>query len=230
MFAKFTKVRTAVCAAVALLFSVGAAHADIHVQGSGKIKVKPDLARIVLAIITEGETAAGAMDANSAAMKRLFEMCKALGIDEKDVATLHYNIQPKYRHVKDSPPVLIGYTVSHEIQVTVHKLDDAGRVLDALVKEGANRVSSITFAVSNPEKYLDEARDLAMADALKKAERLAKGGKVTLGKVKSISELNHAPMEWRYELAAMPKDRSFVPFASGEKDLGVNVNVVFTIG
>ncbi len=223
-----SKRRTAMCAVVALLVGVSSARADIIVTGNGKVVVVPDIAFLALAVVTDGPTAAEAMDANSEAVRRLFAMCKSLGIDERDVQTSSYSIQPKYRYPKDAEPVLIGYTVSHQITVKVRKLSEAGKVIDSLVKEGANRVQSITFAVSDPQKAMDEARAKAMADALRKAEIFAKGGKVTLGQVKSISEQQPAPPMWRFELDQGAKG-SDVPLAPGEKELDVHVTVVFKI-
>lgn len=224
-----TKGRTAVCALVALLVGVSSARADVTVTGSGKITVLPDIAYITLAVVTDGATAAEALDANSAAMRRLFKLLEALGIAERDVQTSQFGVAPKYRRVKDGEPVLIGYTVTNQITVKVRKLDEAGKVIDALVKEGANRVSGITFAVEDPEKAMDEARAKAMADAARKAGIFAKGGNVTLGSVKSINESHNAPaLRWHYELQAAPfKDG--VPFKPGEQDLTVHVTVVYSI-
>src|SRR5262245_59950471 len=131
------KVRAALIAALALLTFTAAARADISVTGNGKVTVVPDIAYITLAVVTDGATASDAMDANSAAMKKLFALLGRLGVEERDVETTHFSVSPKYRHPKDGEPVLIGYTVTNQITVKVRKMNDTGKVLDALVKEGA---------------------------------------------------------------------------------------------
>jgi uncharacterized protein YggE len=216
------------CTLAGVLLSGSAARADVIVTGTGKVVVVPDIAFITLAVVTDGDTASSALDANNVAMRRLFKLLADLGIDERDVQTSHFSISPKYRHPAGSEPILIGYTVSNQITVTVRQLDEMGTVLDSLVKEGANRVSSVTFAVSDPEKAMDEARAKAMADAKRKADIYAKGGNVTLGPVVRITETDNAPaMRWQYEAAAL---KPGVPLAHGEKELTVTVTVVYAIG
>jgi uncharacterized protein YggE len=225
------KARVAVCTAVALLAFTAAARADVTVSGTGKVTVRPDIAYIALGVVTDGNTASEALPANSAAMRKLFDLIARLGIAERDVETTDFSVSPKYSHPKDAEPVLVGYTVTNQVRVKVRKLDDAGTVLDALVKEGANRVSAVTFSVADPEKALDEARARAMADALQKAEIYAQGGKVSLGPVKSIAEQNVATPQWRYAPEAfMAGKAGGVPLAQGEHELSVSVTVVYALG
>jgi uncharacterized protein YggE len=225
------KARAAVCAALALLTLTAAARADITVGGTGKVTVVPDVAYLTLGVVTDGGTASEALDANNAAMRRLFALIARFGIAERDVETTGFAVSPKYRHPRDGEPVLTGYTVTNQVQVKVRRMGDTGKVLDALVKEGANRVSAVTFAVADPEKALDEARARAMADARRKAGIYAQGGQVSLGPVQSISEHNVAAPQWRYAAEAFlgAKDAG-VPLAQGEKELIVSVTVVYAVG
>jgi uncharacterized protein YggE len=221
------KARVALCSMLAVLCFGAAARAEIAVTGTGKVVVVPDIASITLAVVTDGSTAAQALEENNAAMRRLFKLLGDLGIAERDVQTSHFGVTPRYHQVKDQPPVLVGYTVTNQVTIRVRKLGDTGKVLDSLVKAGANQVSSITFAVADPEKQLDQARALAMANARKKAEKYAAAAGAAVGKVLRISEQQFAPqMEWRYDLKAAAS----VPLAPGEQEVTVNVNVVYEIG
>jgi uncharacterized protein YggE len=223
------KGRVAVCAALALLLTVSAARADITVSGTGKITVVPDVAFISLAVVTDGDTAAGALDANGTGMRNVLKRLAQFGIAEADVQTTHFGVRPKYRHAQNSEPVLIGYTVTNQISVKIRKLTHTGEVLDGLVKEGANRIDSVTFTVSDPDRLLDEARARAMAHAKRKAEVYANGGEVSLGKVIQITESHDAPsLQWRFEGAQATKGE--VPLAPGERELSVQVTVVYATG
>src|SRR5262249_42280454 len=132
------------CALAAILLTALTARADITVTGEGKVTVVPDLAHVSVGVVTRGKTAADAMAADNAAMKALFAALKELSINERDVQTISFTVAPWYEHLvenyKDRPPTLVGYTVTNQISVTVRHVDDIGKVVDSLVKEGANRV------------------------------------------------------------------------------------------
>jgi uncharacterized protein YggE len=163
-------------------------------------------------------------------MKALFERLKKLGIADRDVQTIALNLTPKYRHVKDHEPELIGYTASHQITVTVRKVDETGTVIDALVQDGANQVQGISFGVEGSEKLMDEARVKAVADARRKADLYAAAAGVAVGKVVSISEVT---VDWpQSRVWSLQEFKAAAPgtdIAKGEQHLSVNVTVVFGI-
>jgi hypothetical protein len=215
----------------ALLLASLSAQANISVQGDGKLILVPNKATITLGVVSDGQTAAQALSANADAMKTLFQRLKDLGIADRDVQTIALHLTPKYRHVKDQEPVLIGYTASHQIAVTVRKVDDTGAVLDALVKDGANQVQGISFGVEENEKLMDEARMKAVVDARRKAELYASAGGVTVGKVVSISEVYSGwPTPKFFSLDEFRSAAPGTPIAKGEMTLSVSVSVVFAIG
>jgi uncharacterized protein YggE len=239
-------------AVLAVMLSTIAARADIHVSGDGKVTVVPNLAQLMLSLNSEGPTAADALDANNAAMKALLKKLAGFGIADKDVQTTGFHVAPKYKQEKDKDPVLVGYVVSHSLTVKVRNIDDTGKVVDALVKNGVQedngvfgclppdfvetaapilRVDGVTFTLDDETKALDEARKAAVADARRKAELYAAAAGVSVGKVLSISEVtvNWAPRMWsEQELKAAGPDG--VPFSKGEQQVSANVTVVFAIG
>jgi uncharacterized protein YggE len=216
--------------ALLVLLAAGlTARAEVAVNVHGEVSTVPDSGHISAGVITDGKTAADALDANNKAMRKLLDRLKALGIDPRDVQTASFNLTPKYRYPKDAAPELIGYTVNHQLSILVKKLDQAGVVMDDLVKDGANQVNGITFAVKDTQKLLDEARKLAIADARRKAEIYAAGAGVKLGKVLRISEV-----EVGYPVPRMLSREEFakggVPLATGELKLSINVTVAWEIG
>jgi uncharacterized protein YggE len=216
-------------AVATLLLGTLSAQANITVQGEGKIVAVPNKAQITLGVVTDGKTATDALKTNSEAMKALFKKLTELGIADRDVQTVGLHLTPKYRPVKDQEPVLVGYTASHQITVTVRKVDDTGAVIDALVQDGANQVQGISFGLDDVEKLLDEARVKAVADARRKADLYAKAAGVSAGPVVSISEVNvgwPTPRVWSMEeFRAIPG----TPIAKGEQQLSVTVTMVFSL-
>jgi uncharacterized protein YggE len=205
------------------------ASANVTVSGTGKVFYVPDVGHIQVGVSSDGTTAEEAWQKNGAAVRRLFEVLKSLGIEEKDFKTSGLNLAPRYVQRKDQEPLLVGYTATYDLSVTVRKLKDIGKVLDGLVSGGANRHMNISLGCSDPERLLDEARARAAAEARKKAGTFAAAAGAELGPVASISEGQVSP--WRTvacEAAALAADKG-LPIAAGEQELSVTVTVVYSL-
>ena len=219
----------ALASLASVVLFAGLASANINVSGTGKVTYVPDVGYVSVGVFGEGGTAQEAWEKNRAAVERIFAALQKLGIDAKDVQTTNLNVSPKYQYPKDQPPVLIGYTVSYDLQVTVRKLDQMGRVLDSLVEGGANRNMGIRFGCSDPERLLDEARAKAVADARKKANLYATGAGAALGQVLEIRENADVPTRgFRFEYAAPMADKG-LPIAVGQQEMTVTVYLTFAI-
>jgi uncharacterized protein len=212
---------------VALLFA-GLASANVTVTGNGKVTYVPDLLHVVAGVASDGKTATEAWQKNEAAVQKMFEALKAFGIDPKDVRTSGLNLSPRYVQHAGQEPELVGYTASYDLSVTVRKLADAGRVLDALVDNGANRHMNIAFGSSELDKLTDEARTRAAAEARRKAQLYVTAAGASLGDVIAISEGQlPVPQYFPYERAL--KADAGLSLAAGQQELSVNITVVYGI-
>jgi uncharacterized protein YggE len=209
----------------------GVAQASITVTGTGKIRYTPDLAHLGFGVTSEGNTAAEAWKKNADKVKRIFDALKALGLPEKDLQTGSIGVSPKYHYEKDKEPRLIGYVASYDLNVTVRKLPEVGKVLDAAVEAGVNQRASISFAASDPDKMIQQARLAAVTEARAKARMLAEGAGASLGLVRSISEGSQSP--WRVHELAIPAKADFasrpLPVAAGEQEISVSVTVTYDL-
>ena len=166
---------------LALLGALPAAHADdekprrsITVSASGTVSVEPDQARITSGVTADGATAREALTANTAAMQKVIGALKEAGIDAKDIQTASFRVEPRYtRPIEGQAPKIDGYSVTNEVQVLVRDLDKLGDILDRLVTAGANQTAGLNFEVSKAETLLDEARQQAVANALRRAKLYA---------------------------------------------------------
>ena len=212
---------------VALVFA-GFASANVSVSGTGKVTYVPDLVHVSVGVSSDGKTANEAWQKNEEIVRKLFDVLKTFGIDAKDMKTTGLNITPRYVHHKDQEPELVGYTATYDLNVTVRKLDDAGRVMDTLVENGANRHMNIAFGHSDIEKLMDEARTKAAAEARKNAELYVTASGASLGQVISISEGQaYAPNFFAYERQS--KLDAGLAIAAGTQDLSVSITVVYAI-
>ena len=221
-----------VYSAVALLLVASPSWANITVTGRGKVKYTPNIAYVTVTASTDAATANDAWHHNSEVVQKMFDALKDLGIEEKDFKTAGVGIQPRYDRPKDKAPVVVGYTASYHLTVSVRDLKGLGKLLDRLVDAGANRGMQISFGMENPEELLDQARLAAVLDARKKAEIYTKGAGGSLGGVVSIVEGNFGGYQkFHYEHQAVPASHgdSSLPIAAGQQELEVIVTVTYTI-
>lgn len=160
----------------------------VTVSGTGSVLAEPDLARLTAGLVTEGATAKAALAGNTTAMRAVIAEIKAQGIDARDVQTTSFHVEPVMAHPKDGAPRISGYRVNNQVSVTVRDLDKVGDVLDKLVSSGANQVYGLAFEVSKADSLKDEARKLAVENALRRAKLLATAAGAEVGRVVQISE------------------------------------------
>lgn len=206
------------------------ATSTISVSGEGRVAASPDMATISLGVTTFGDSAAAAMAKNSEELTKVMANLTAAGIEAKDIQTTGLMLNPNWSYDSSGGAGTInGYTAMNMVNVRVRALDGLGAVLDAAVKDGANTLNGLTFGIADPQPVTDEARKLAVADAVRKAGLLAEAAGVKLGAVTSISEqtgyTDPAPM-FRAEASAAPGG---VPVAGGEVAMTINVNMTWSL-
>jgi len=205
----------------------------LNIAGSAEVHAAPDAALVSTGVVTESDTAAAALKANSAALAKVIETIRSYGIEAKDLQTSGLSLEPRYyRPDKPSPtdrPRIIGYTAANELTVRVRDLAKLGDLLDKVTVAGANRIDGIAFIVSNQEGLLDEARQKAVANAKDKAELYARAAGFTLGKVMSLTE-ESVPSPRPMARAMMASGASApVPVEAGEMTLSARVRMVWSL-
>jgi uncharacterized protein YggE len=204
----------------------------LDITATGEVTRVPDVAVISAGVVTRQQTASAAIQENSARMERVLAALKRAGIAERDVQTSSLNLNPEYRYDQNQPPQLVGYTASNQVSVRFRDIRSSGKILDALVGEGANQISGPNLTIDKPEAALDEARQQAIANGRARAELYARSLGMRVARVVSVSEGggNFAPpppmpvmMEARMAGAA---DTKVVP---GEQKLQVSISMVFDL-
>ena len=228
----------AAAAVIGLLAAISPAFAEggkmpriISLSGHGEVRATPDIAYVTSGVVTQGATAADALAANTKAMTDLFAALKESGIEDRDVQTSNFSVQPRYDFSNNQAPKMVGYDVSNNVTVTLRKVDTLGALLDRMVQSGSNQISGISFDVSKPDDAMDEARKLATEDATRKAKVYAKAMGIELGNVMQVSEGSAAQPPMPMVRSTMMKADAAppVPMAAGEQTLAVDVNVIWEI-
>ena len=184
-----------------------------------------------LGVEVERRTVAAAREAAAASQQAIIEALKANGVDEKDIQTVRFSVQPRY----DSPNrvrVLSGYNLSNVVSITVREIDKASAAIDAAVAAGGDSVvvQGISFAIDDPTDLREEARRAAVEDAKERASQLADAAGVKLGRPISIVESGFTPFPQLGiggELFA--RADTATPIQAGELDIVVSVNILYAI-
>jgi uncharacterized protein YggE len=203
---------------------------SVSVAATGSITVEPDIATIVAGVVAEGDTARDATSKNSALMGKLIEGLKSSGIAAKDIQTTAINVEPRYQNFKDGrPSVINGYRVVNHVKIVARDLKRLGEVLDQAVTLGANQVSSIAFDVSNAEELRDDARRIAMANALRRAKLYAEAAGSSVGAVLQISEEPRGNLPRPVASGRAMMAAEAVPVEAGTQKLEVHVYVTWAL-
>lgn len=210
--------------------------ATIVVTGEGTAETTPDMALVDLGVVKDGKTAREALDANNKAMADVLAALKEAGIEDRDLQTSGFMINPQYQYPQSStgenpPPVLIGFQVTNTVTLRVRDLSKLGEILDKSVTLGANQGGGIRFANDKTDTAVSAARKKAVENAMAKAKELTEAAGVGLGRVLEISETSYRAEAMPIARAMMAKDfaAGAVPVAAGENSYSVTVNVTFAL-
>lgn len=184
----------------------GEAPQIIQTYGEAEVKGVPDLARVSLAVETQGISAEQAVEENARLVSAVVEALKGFGLDADEIKTGSYRLY-SYREWIDGRPEsewAITYQVNNEVIVTTTSLDEVGELIDLAVKAGANNINYINFELKNAQELQKEALKLATAQAKEKAEAVADSAGEKIRGLYRIREerTDYLPYVYRAELAA----------------------------
>jgi len=170
------------------------------VDGTGEATGKPDTAQFTVGVTKTGANVEDTQSQTNTAANKIVDALKAQGIDEKDIKTTDYAVNPNV-DFSSGRQTTTGYTVSTSITVTVKDASKANAALDAATKNGANIVNGVTFTLNDEErlKLEDQARMEAIKEAKEKASTISKQAGIKLGRVVNIMVNPNTPGPIMYD-------------------------------
>jgi uncharacterized protein len=202
----------------------------LDIISTGQVNRVPDVARINAGVVTQAQTATEALRQNAARMTAVRAALRRAGIADRDIQTSSINLHPEYRYEERRTPELIGYRASNEVTVRFRDIAQTGRILDALVAEGANQINGPMLMIDKPEQALDEARTTALATARARADLYARAMGMRVRRIISVSEGGGMyPPPPVMTMAARGGERADVPIEPGEQTVGVTLSVSFEL-
>jgi hypothetical protein len=204
----------------------------LDVVATGEVTRVPDVARITAGVVTVAPTATAALAQNATRMASVRAALKRAGIADRDIQTSAINLYPDYRQdAQGNNPQIVGYRASNEVSVRFRDIANTGRILDALVAQGANQINGPMLSIDKPEAALDEARTQALANARSRAELYARALGKRVGRILSISEAgaNYAPPVIMMRQAARGAAADSTSVDPGEQSVTVSLSVSFEL-
>lgn len=189
--------------------------------GQGQITAVPNIAIIHLGVETRGENLVNIQAENAQITQSIIQTLQRMVVN--DIKTFQYSINKVFDY-ENGRQIDKGYSVRNILEIKTPNLDRVGNIIDMAVNTGANVVDLISFDVSNKEYYYEQALNIAVMNAMQKAESIA----VNLGIPSEpvpmkITENSTPPIQpfFRQELAAT------TPIMPGNITIEANVIVEF---
>ncbi len=198
----------------------------ITTRGLGTVTRTPDTVTVVIGVQTRGQSAKGALDANTGKATALIDVLKSKGVAAADLQTSQLSINP----TSDSATGRItGYEVTNQVTAKLRDIGAAGGLIDAAGEAAGDavRLQQLSFSIDDDSASRAQARANAVRQAQAHAKQMADAAGVTLGRIRSITEVPvgpPSPLGREGAAAASP-----VPIEPGTQELAVMVEVVYAI-
>lgn len=202
----------------------------LDVNATGEVTRVPDVAIISAGVVSRSTTASAALQDTADRMQKVLAALKRAGVEDRDIQTSNVSLNPEYRYPDNQAPQLVGYTASNSVTVRFRDIAKSGKILDALVAQGANQINGPNLGVDKPEAALDEARAKAIAAGRARAGLYARSLGMRVVRIVAVNESGSfspppRPVMMEARMAAAPQTK----IEPGEQNLQVNVQMTFEL-
>ena len=203
----------------------------LDINALGEVTRVPDVAVITAGVVSRSPTATAALQDTANKMTRVLAALKRAGVEDRDIQTSNVNLNAEYRYPENQAPQLVGYQASNSVTIRFRDIRSSGKILDALVGEGANQISGPNLMVDKPETALDEARAKAIASGRARAELYARNLGMRVVRVVSVNESGgyYAPPPPPPVAMMARAERDSTSIQPGEQKLQVNLSMTFEL-
>ncbi|HVU75687.1 MAG TPA: SIMPL domain-containing protein [Candidatus Paceibacterota bacterium] len=220
----------------------------ISVSGEGDVFAVPDTATFTVSILETAKDVKTAQDSATTKANAVIAYLKGAGVDQKDIQTTDYSVNPQYEYSQASCPVsssgtvvycppgkqtLTGYQVSQTLTVKVRDTNKAGELLAGVGSNGASQVSGLSFTIDDQDALEAQARGKAIDDAKAKADALAKQLGVRIVRVVGFSENGNYPVPYYAKTmaagASLDSQAAVPELPVGQNKITSNVSVTYEI-
>lgn len=202
-------------------------------SGEYSLFSEPDQVVAYLRVETRAAKAEDARNANAETMTNVVAALKTQGLTDKELQTTGFTIyQQQDYNITTGRSTPGEYIATNSLRITTRKVDQIGTYIDLAVANGANGVDSLTFELSEEKQFALHQQVIAGAAqiAKQKADAIAKGVGVSLGKPIDIKESFNSPGPMPYYMTAKDSaERSETPIEPGQQKYTAMVTITYAI-
>ena len=188
----------------------------IRVTGKGKIKVHPDMTRIVITLSDMDADYGLTLKRSSEATEKMKELLLPFGFERPDLKTLSFKVDSEYERYKvkgEYKQRFAGYRYTHVMKVEFESDNKRlGKILYALANCKLQPAFRLSYTVKDPEAVKNELLGNAVWDAKAKAGVLAGAAGLKLGDIQSV---DYSWGEIDFEIHPMGDSFSLPPIEEG---------------
>ncbi|HSR41957.1 MAG TPA: SIMPL domain-containing protein [Longimicrobiales bacterium] len=203
----------------------------VQVSGTAQVDVPVDRARVRFAVETEAPDARTAVERNAELMDAVLAALRGLDVEGLDLETQGFELQPQYDRRQGENPTIRAYRARNHVAVTVDDVEAVGRVIDAGVAAGANRIASLSFEARDTEAARLEALRRAVEEARRQAEAMAAALGLPLGPPLEVNGGARVPSPEPYMARMeMAQAAPSTPVEAGDQTISASVTIKYRLG
>jgi len=210
---------------------------EITSSGRGEVPITPDRATVLISVESRASSAAAAATETNDTIARVLDALRRSGLSQSDITTAAYTVGEDPRTMRmmspaaPTPPTRAPeFLARNSVRANVHRPADVGKIIDAALAAGATSITSVQFSSPSTDEARRQAISIAVAQAQRDAEAIARAAGGSLGRLLSMSSTpipiasDFVPSD-TYFSAVAGGSAGFYPTMINPRDLTVVVSV-----
>lgn len=157
----------------------------VTVLAEGKIKVKPEVAKLTIGVTNLSTASAQAVTGNNLKIKTLKDTLKTYGVDEKDISVGSFRVN----NISNNNQTI--YQGINSINLTFQDLSRVEELLKTLKSQNYQNIT-VKYTTKNPEFFEKQLLQTTIKDGQEKAMKIAKNSsKFWVGRMVSLNILSN---------------------------------------
>lgn len=196
----------------------------LQVTGTGRVQVAPDEAVVHFVVVTDDKTAGAAVASNAKRTQTLIDAVSSQ--PNHGVTTLGLSVNPIISYdPSTNVGTIVGFRATNGVEVKT-KVGHAGQIYDVGVAAGATQSSGIVFRIQYETPHREEALRIAVEEAYKEANLVAKTAKVDLEGPESI-HIDPGGGRIIYRAGTLDAKAMATPVMPEDATIAASVQIVF---
>ncbi|EMA20028.1 SIMPL domain-containing protein [Haloarcula argentinensis] len=201
-------------------------NSTVSVNADATVERAPDRATVTVAAVGRGETAEAARNNLSGDADAITSALEAEGAD---VTSSRFQIRPEYEESREGREQ-VGYVAIHTVEAETSNVSTAGKLIDAAVDAGADRVEGVRYSLSEETRQdaREEALTTAMDNARTDAEVVAAAEDRAVGDAVTVQTSDHGrPVVYAEAMASDAGGRTNIQ--PGDVTVDASVSVTYEL-